>query len=275
MRISLITPTRNQAEFLPATLESIRAQNDPDLEHIVLDAMSTDATPDILDTYAKGTGAKVIREPDGGQSNAINKGMKMATGEICGWLNSDDTLCEGALQKLRETFDAHPGAAVVYGVGSKMDRQGKVLRTVPYREFDRNHLRTAYRVIQPSMYFRRDVYWEAGGLDESLEYAMDWELLIRLSFGREVVSIPDEISRIRYYEETKTNTGGWERMEEIAMIGRKYNGVFDPNYVAYRVRRIASSLPGRFPRWLADQILWNLWPNRPVMVQGWPDEPSE
>jgi len=275
MRITIITPTRNQAGFLPATLASIEAQHDPDLEHIVLDAMSTDATPEILQEYAGRTGVRVIREPDTGQSNAINKGMRIATGELCGWLNSDDTLCDGALAKLRETAAEHPGAAVIYGVGSKMDRAGNVLRTVPYRAFDRDHLKTAYRVIQPSMFFRRDVYWEEGGLDESLEYAMDWELLIRLSRGREVVSIPDEISRIRYYEETKTNTGGWDRMREIAMIGRKYNGARDPNFIAYRVRRFASRLPGKFPRWVADQILWNLWPNRPVMVQGWPDEAAK
>lgn len=271
MKISLITPTYNQAEFLPHTLQSIREQVDVDFEHIVIDAMSSDATPHLLDDWRRETGARVVREPDTGQSNAINKGFRLADGEIIGWLNSDDILCPGALAAIRDGFLANPGAVVVYGLGSRMNRAGEFVRTVPFRAFNRRDLRTAYRVVQPAMFFRRDVFFDVGGLDESLEYAMDWELLIRLAAAGEVISLPAEIARIRFYEETKTATGGWKRMREIAEIGRKYHGIWDPNFVSYSVRTSVAKLPGQFPRWVADQVLWRLWGNRPIMVQGWPE----
>lgn len=271
MTISLITPTYNQAEFLPETLASLRAQQMPDLEHIIVDAMSTDGTEALTRAWAEETGARVIREPDTGQSNAINKGARAASGDIIGWLNSDDILCPGGLAAIRAGFQEHPDAVVVYGLGSRMARDGTFQRTVPYREFSREDLKTAYRVVQPAMYFRRETFLAVGGLDESLEYAMDWELLIRLAAAGPVISLPTEIARIRYYDETKTSTGGWRRMAEIARIGRKYNGPLDANHVAYRVRSAVAKLPGRFPRWAADQVLWRLWGNRPVMVQGWPE----
>ena len=271
MKISLLTPTYNQAEFLPQTLESIRRQQDPNFEHIVIDAMSSDATPQMLGSWAAETGARVVREPDTGQSNAINKGARLADGEIIGWLNSDDILCHGALAAIRDGFLNNPGAVVVYGLGSRMNRAGEFVRTVPYREFSRSDLRTAFRVVQPAMFFRRDVFLKIGGLDEALRYAMDWELLIRLADEGHVVSLPTEIARIRYYEETITATGGWKRMREIAEIGRKYNGRWDPNYVSYSVRTAVAKLPGRFFKWAADQFLWRAWGNRPVMIQGWPE----
>jgi len=271
MKISLITPTYNQAEFLPDTLQSLREQDGADFEHIVIDAMSSDSTPQILDTWRQESRATVVREPDTGQSNAINKGARLATGEVIGWLNSDDTLCRGALAAISAAFAASPDAVVVYGLGSKMDRGGALIRTVPFREFSRRDLRTAYRVVQPAMFFRRDVFLRVGALDESLEYAMDWELLIRLAAEGEVVSIPNEIARIRYYDETKTSTGGWRRMHEIAQIGRKYYGAFDPNFMSYQIRTQAAKLPGRFPRWFVDQVLWRVWGDRPIMVQGWPE----
>lgn len=271
MKISLITPTYNQAEFLPQTLDSIRLQVDPDFEHVVVDAMSTDSTPEILSAWSAETGATIIREPDTGQSDGINKGARRASGEVIGWLNSDDILCPGALAAIRQGFEDHPEAVVVYGLGSRMNRAGKLVRTVPFREFSRSDLRTAYRVVQPAMFFRRDVFLEIGGLDESLRYAMDWELLIRLAEAGEVVSLPAEIARIRYYEETITATGGWRRMHEIAEIGRKHNGRMDPNYVSYSVRSAVAKLPGRFFKWAADQVLWRVWGKRPIMVQGWPE----
>jgi glycosyltransferase involved in cell wall biosynthesis len=271
MKISLITPTFNQAEFLPQTLESIRHQQDPSFEHVVIDAMSSDATPQILDSWAAETSARVVREPDTGQSNAINKGARLADGEIIGWLNSDDILCRGALAAIRDGFLNNPEAVVVYGLGSRMNRAGEFVRTVPYREFSRSDLRTAFRVVQPAMFFRRDIFLKIGGLDEALRYAMDWELLIRLADEGQVVSLPTEIARIRYYEETITATGGWKRMREIAEIGRKYNGRWDPNYVSYSVRTAVAKLPGRFFKWAADQFLWRAWRQRPVMVQGWPE----
>lgn len=277
--ISIVTPTYNQGHFIRDTLRSIQEQNYPGLEHIVVDAVSTDETPKILAEYAATTpNVKIICEPDKNQSDAINKGKRAATGEVVAWLNSDDVLCPGALLKIGEAFRDHPNASVIYGLGAKTDRDGNVMKWVPFREFSRRNLATSYRVIQPAMFYKRSVYNEVGGLDESLEYAMDWELLIRLAKGREVIAINEKIAMLRCYEQTKTSTGGWKRMEEIAAIGRKHNGPLDLNFLSFQIRNTLS----RFgpPRWLArvvDGFFFKLAEFRPIMIVGWPadsDRPS-
>ena len=273
--ISVITPTFNQGHFIRDTLRSVQEQNYPGLEHIVVDAVSTDDTPQILAEYAAAyPRVTVICEPDSGQSEAINKGKRVAQGEIVSWLNSDDVFCPGALQKIGEVFRDNPDAVVVYGLGAKMDRVGKINRWVPYREFSRRALATAYRVVQPAMFYRRDRYWEVGGLDEDLHYAMDWELLLKLSRGgKKVIAINEPIAMLRCYENTKTETGGWKRTREIAMIGRKYNGPADLNYLSYRIRDFVWRR-GK-PRWLVrvvDGFFFKLAEYHPIMVLGWPPE---
>jgi glycosyltransferase involved in cell wall biosynthesis len=271
--ISVITPTYNQAEFIEETLLSIEAQAYPNLEHIVVDALSTDATPEILARFADRLPMRVLREADRGQSDGINKGMRMATGEIVCWLNSDDRFRPDALRKVGETFAANPKAGVVFGRGAKVARDGREIYTVPFRPFNRRHLRTAYRVVQPAMFFRRDLYLEIGGLDEDLHYAMDWDLLIRLAAKCEVLAIDETLAEIRYYDDTKTSTGGWKRMLEIAEIGRRHNGPLDFNFISYRVRTAVARLDSRLAEKVTDEVLRRIvFRSAPVMVQGWPHQ---
>ena len=152
-----------------------------------------------------------------------------------------------------------------------MDREGKELRKVPFHEFSRKRLMAAFGAVQPAMFFRRDAYWAVGGLDESLHYAMDWDLLLKLSKAGDVIAIPDHLASIRYYEDTKTNTGGWKRMREIARIGRRHNGILDRNNLSFQIRSLLARQPLRFPRALFDHLCWNLFKNPPLMVQGWPE----
>ena len=269
MKISIITPSLNQAVFAPEMLSSIDVQQYPDLEHIVYDAGSTDG---VIDTWKKaevGGKLKLFVEPDRGQSDAINKGMRVATGEIVGWLNSDDVLLPGALHAVAEAFSKNPDAVVIYGVGAKTDLDGRVIKKVPFREFCPNRLSCAFGAVQPAMFFKRDAYWKVGGLDESLHYAMDWDLLLKLSKIGKVVTIPQHLANIRYYEETKTNTGGWKRMREIARIGRRHNGPLDRNNLSFQIRDLLSKQPFRLPRSIFDHLCWNLFKDPPLMVQGW------
>lgn len=270
MRISIVTPAFNQAVFLPDALRSVEEQHYPELEHILVDPLSTDATPAIIAEYAARTGAISIREADRGQSDGINKGVSRATGEIVSWLNSDDLLESGALVAVARTFAEHPEAVAVCGVGSKVDREGGLLRTVPHRPFDRQRLRTALEFIQPATFIRRSAWNAVGGLDESLHYAMDWDLLIKLAALGPVVSIPDKLARIRYYEDTKTSTGGWKRAAEIARIGLRHNGPLDPNNVSYLVRCLVA--PVKPLRRFVDGAFWKLGEFQPIMVCGWPDD---
>ena len=128
----------------------------------------------------------------------------------------------------------------------------------------------AFEVIQPSIFFRRDAYWAVGGLDESLHYAMDWDLLLKLSKIGKVVMIPHHLANIRCYDETKSNTGGWKRMREIAIISRRHNGPLDRNNLSLKIRDFLSKQPFKLPRTLFDHLCWNLFKNPPLMVQGWP-----
>ena len=273
MRISLITPTWNQAEFLEETIRSVLAQNYPNLEWIVIDALSTDATPQILARYAHLPWLKIIREADGGQSDAINKGMRLATGEVAAWLNSDDLLVPGALHQIVEAFIAYPEATAIYGLGAKINREGELIRVVPYRSFDRKRLATALEAVQPATYFRRDAFWGVGGLRTDLCYAMDWDLLIRLADRGKIIAINVVIAKIRYYADTKTATGGWTRMREIAQIGREHNGFFDWNHISFLMRQVTPPL--RFARKIVDAFFWWVTKSRPIMVQNWPNYKSD
>jgi len=215
---------------------------------------------------------RVFVEPDRGQSDAINKGMRVATGEIVGWLNADDVLLPGALAKVAEAFEKNPDTVVVYGVGAKTDLEGREIKRVPFREFCPKRLSYAFGAVQPAMFFRRDAYWKVGGLDESLHYAMDWDLLLKLARVGKVVAIPDHLANIRYYPETKTNTGGWKRMREIARIARSHNGALDRNFLSFQIRDSLAKQPMRLLCKLFDHICWNLFKDPPLMVQGWPEE---
>ncbi len=269
MKISIITPSLNQAVFATEMLSSLDVQKYPDLEHIVYDAGSTDGVIDIWRKAETEGKLKLFVEPDRGQSDAINKGMRVATGEIVGWLNSDDVLLPEALRTVVEEFSTNPNAVVVIGTGGKMDLKGNPIKIVPSNRFTIDRLKSAFEIIQPAMFFRRDAYWKVGGLDESLHYAMDWDLLLKLSKIGRVVAIPQHLANIRYYEETKTNTGGWKRMREIARIGRCHNGPLDRNHFSFQIRDLLSKQPFRLPRSLFDHLCWNLFKDPPLMVQGW------
>ena len=288
MRISIVTPSLNQCGFIPEMLDSLGSQDYPDWEHVVFDAGSTDGSVEVwrewegkVRSESEGVPSeckrrvRVFVEPDRGQSDAINKGMRVATGGIVGWLNADDVLLPGALAKVAEAFEKNPDAVVVYGVGAKTDLGGQIIKKVPFREFLSLRLRKAWELIQPAMFFRRDAYWKVGGLDESLHYAMDWDLLLKLAKVGNVVAIPDHLANIRYYPETKTNTGGWKRMREIARIARSHNGALDRNFLSFQIRDSLAKQSMRLPRKLFDHICWNLFKDPPLMVQGWPEEKKQ
>jgi hypothetical protein len=176
------------------------------------------------------------------------------------------------LAKVAETFEKNPDAVVVYGVGAKTDLEGRIIKKVPFREFCSKRLSCAFTQIQPAMFFRRDAYWKVGGLDESLHYAMDWDLLLKLAKVGKVVAISDHLANIRYYPETKTNMGGWKRMREIARIARRHNGPMDRNNISLQIRDLLARQPIGWLRAGFDHICWNLFKDPPLMVQGWPEE---
>jgi glycosyltransferase involved in cell wall biosynthesis len=225
-RISVVVPSYNQAEFLPQALDSIFSQAYPDLEVVVMDGGSTDDSPAVIRSFASRLKHWQSR-PDGGQSAAINEGMRHCTGELVAWLNSDDYYWRDALWVVGRAHAAHPGCGLYVGNGFRHHQAEGSLTP-----FCRRHLaldRAALRrgldyILQPATFFLRAAWEEAGGLDPSLRYCMDWDLLIRLSDRHPAVLINEFLAVSREHLATKTQQGGVGRFAEIARMVGRYAG---------------------------------------------------
>jgi glycosyltransferase involved in cell wall biosynthesis len=273
-KITVVTPSLNQAHFIERMLASIRSQDYPNLEHLVVDGGSTDGTLEILRRAEGPAGFRWTSGPDTGQSDAINKGIRQATGEIVGWLNADDEFFPGALRAIGAAFAEHPTATVIYGAGAKIEEDGQLQKEVPARPFDRVRLASAFYFLQPSMFFTKSAFLQVNGLDESLHYAMDWDFLLKLPSTAEFYSIPDKIGKLRCYAATKSSTGGWPRMREIALIGRRHHGIFDRNAAVFFFRDRIGRIGNRQIRTVLQKVVDRTLPwifGKDCMVEGWPD----
>jgi len=195
--ISIITPCLNRVQLVGAAVESVLEQDYPALEHIVMDGGSTDGTLDLLRKYPR---LRLVSEPDKGMYDAINKGIRLASGGIIGLLNTDDLYTPGALKSVAEAFEQHPEAQAVVGGVTKFveDETGlHVLDTIPAiesREF-------WFRVIQGhpvtnAWFFRREVFERLGGFDVRMRWSADRYFLIRIALDGGVRPVP--IRRVLY-----------------------------------------------------------------------------
>lgn len=234
-RISVVVPSFNQGDFIGRTLQSIIAQEYPNLELIVMDGGSTDATVDILQQHD----AHITwwtSEPDGGQTDALIKGFERATGEIMCWLNSDDLLEPSALHEVAEFFAAHPDADAVFGDTTWIDSEDRPLRVHREMPFIRFVWMHTYNYIPGmSMFWRRGVYQEVGGLDRRFDLAMDADLFIRFADAGRIAHVPNLWSRMRFYPEQKNRSLRARSDQEDAVIRARYWGTARPR--AYRLKR--------------------------------------
>lgn len=228
-KISIITPSFNQAEFLEQTIESVLDQGYPNLEFMILDGGSTDGSIEIIQRYEKHL-AHWESGRDDGQSHAINKGFRRATGELVAWLNSDDYYVPGALQEVARRYrgceDDAPG--FLFGAGLRVDREGKSIGAFwPHSPvFDQGALMYGFDyILQPTVFIRRAALMEVGLLDERLEYCMDYDLWIRLSKRYPAVAVDHAVAASREYRETKSLSGGLERCAEIARVIAGHTGL--------------------------------------------------
>ncbi|MGQ0553280.1 MAG: glycosyltransferase [Planctomycetota bacterium] len=204
--ISLVTPSFNQAAFLERTIRSVAGQDYADLQYIVQDGGSTDGTADVLKRYAHQMTDAFSRK-DRGQSHAINLGFEQTSGEIMAWLNSDDILLPGTLRYVAEYFTAHPDVDVVYGHRVLIDEHdGEIGRWV-LPPHDQDVLSWADYVPQETLFWRRTAWDRAGGsIDESFQFAMDWDLLLRLrGSGASMVRLPRFLAAFRVHSAQKTS----------------------------------------------------------------------
>lgn len=227
-KISVITPSFNQGRFIGETLESIRAQRYPDLELIIMDGGSSDETASVVSSFGSLV-THFTSEPDRGQSHAINKGLKMATGDILCWLNSDDVYLHGALNAVAHAFCSNPEWDWISGPSLKF---GDALHSLDGKyELPRSRVEWLLHcpITQPSTFWRRRLYEEHGGIDESFNFALDYEYWARFIFSGESLHFLNRpLSGYRLHDESKTVALSEEFASEEERIREKY----DPKMLA-------------------------------------------
>lgn len=221
--ISIVTPSFNQGQFLEETILSVLNQNYPNLEYFVIDGGSTDNSVEIIQEYASRL-TYWESKPDRGQSHAINKGFKMATGELVAWINSDDVLCPGALNQIAFVWKEDPSVGFIHGRSELIDENGAAINKSRGGHFDLIDSLTTSKnpVAQPSTFISLECLKEVGFLDERLHMSMDWDLWLRLGARFSSKFIPDVLSQTRYWSMTKTNTQLIKSGSEHIAIARKF-----------------------------------------------------
>lgn len=232
--VTIVTPSFNQGRFIRATIESVLNQDYPRIEYIVMDGGSTDDSAAVVADYADRL--TYVSESDRGQAHAINKGFAMARGEIVAWINSDDVLYPGAVSRAVAELARSPALGAVYGDGDLMDEAGVVTgpfsASEPFNLWKLIHLWDY--VLQQSVYFRRSAVVEIGYLDEHLDWALDWDLLIRIGSRWGLGYIPHPMGALREYGAAKTFSGGHRRFRELVAVMRRYgHHRYPPGYFLY------------------------------------------
>jgi glycosyltransferase involved in cell wall biosynthesis len=236
--VCIVTPVLNGERHLADLLSSVRAQDYPRIEHIVVDGGSTDGTLDLLRGAA---GVRWISEPDGGLYDAINKGLRMASGEILGYQNADDRyVAPDAVSAAVSVFLEHPGVDVVYGDYRLIDEQGRSIgtRRVAARPFSIRRLEGTSYVPPSSTFVRRRVVFEDGHwLDPGLRLSGDWDWFLGMAqAGRSFHALQRVLSEFRVHPRSVTQTLGWRpllaewrrvcRKRRVGFVRLVWNEVF-------------------------------------------------
>lgn len=227
MKFSIITPSYNQGQFIKRTLLSVSEQKkyDFEVEHIVMDGGSTDNTIEVLKAFSKKI--QWTSEPDKGQTHALNKGILSSTGDIIGWLNSDDIYYTDTLRCVAEFFKKNKHISIVYGSADHINKQDIAFEEYPTRDWNFKRLKDSCYICQPAVFFRRSVIEEHGLFDESLDYCMDYEYWLRLGKAKVKFScIKKKLAGSRLYAENKTISASHKvHVEILKMLKAKFDKV--------------------------------------------------
>lgn len=234
-RVSVVTPSYNQAQFIEETIRSVLLQDYPALEYIVVDGGSNDGTLDILRRYEDWL--CWVSETDKGQTDAINKGLRMATGDVLAYLNSDDTYCPGGICKIAAFFRAHPDVGLVYGDCQVVDEPGGHLGYLPRHAFSlRRMIERGEFIPQQAAFWQRAAMEQAGMFDESLHFAMDYNFFIRVAQAFPVAYLPELVASFRMHGTSKTVSQSEKHWRETLAVSERYG--LKPWTLWYWIRRL-------------------------------------
>lgn len=224
LAVTFIIPSFNQGRFIGCTLDSILAQNLPaeSYEILVFDGGSNDGTVEVLRTHP--SRPEWTSGPDGGQTEAVNKGLARARGDIIAWINSDDFYYPGALRTVLAVFDADPEVGVIYGKANHVDIAGDLIAPYPTEAWDSRRLESTCFICQPAAFFRREVVARRGPLDASLRYSMDYEFWLRLKDREKIRFIGETLAASRVYPETKTLRDKPGVFRECLLVVHRHTG---------------------------------------------------
>ena len=251
-KISIITPSFNQAAYLERTIRSVIDQDYPNLEYIIIDGGSTDGSLEIIRKYADRL-SFWCSEPDGGQSAALNKGFRQATGDVIGWLNSDDLYCLGTLAEVGRHFTEHPETDAFYGGIYIIDAEDRLLDAYwagPFGPFQASYIfHVGLNFHQQALFWRRGLMEKAGMIDEQLRFSMDRDFIIRMLMHGRFAGMNGYLGAFRVHDEAKSSTILETSVAEDRLIRARYEGAFPRlvknralNYSLLRLLRLLNLL---------------------------------
>lgn len=222
-KISVVTPSYNQGKYLEDAIRSVLIQAYPNFEHIIIDNCSDDETLAIIKKYSH---LKWVSEPDKGQSDALNRGFKAATGDFIGWLNADDYYLPGTFTNVTEAFSNYPEADLIYGNWNFVDTAGKIIKRFQSVPFNlRAIIYYGPYIGSTALFFKRELIAQGLFINEKFRYAMDWEWYARLgSFGKKFIFINQTFAGFRIHGENQS---------------QKYQNMKDINKYFTRARQLA------------------------------------
>jgi glycosyltransferase involved in cell wall biosynthesis len=190
MKVSIVTISFNQAEFLERAIRSVLTQDYPDIEYIVVDPGSTDGSRALI--TAQGSRIKAILEKDNGPADGLNKGFAAATGEIFGYINADDALLPGATRQAVAAFKQHPGADIVSAHSYVVDQDARILRRGYSDHFGlKSRAHGAATLLQQSTFFRRQAFLDVGGFNTDNHTCWDGELMVDMALAGKRFHVED------------------------------------------------------------------------------------
>jgi len=223
-RVSIVTPSYNQGQFIEETIRSVLLQGYPNLEYIIMDGGSTDGSVEIIHRYEPWL-AYWVSEPDQGQADAISRGFAGASGAILAWLNSDDRYRPGTLNRVARFFATHPETVLGAGDVNHIDARGRFLsrqRVVRPIWLVAANL-SQHGWPQPGCFWLHSAYRSVGGVDSSLQFCMDLDLFLRLTRAGQTERIPGPpLADFRHHAGSKTSSAQDVRAKESAILRSRY-----------------------------------------------------